>query len=215
MHSERANETVVEKCCNGKQGKISFISHSQYNEDKQKDNQTDLNAAFLKHQLQVNGIVLTKWSSDYLKQEQQQQNPSTYYLGTQANLNLKQQQKNLDLNNNLKDQPFSINDLKGSTILPIANSIKSMINYHTMNANNESTTDSKVNLPNYHVNDGYINSDDAHSLEYNHEFNNEFNNSYQPPIDESSNHHDDSTKNAIKELLLPVMLSGFGNMGNF
>jgi hypothetical protein len=81
-----------------------------------------------------------------------------------------------------------------------------MNNYNSIN---DETMDS--NYVNYHINEGYINSD-AHSLEYN----NEFNDQSQLPISINDSNdgfnHDDSTKTAVKELFFPLMLSGFGNL---
>ena len=207
MHSERANEILVGKYCNGKQGKLSFSNQLKEEESNKQSQMNQLNAAFLKHQLQTNGIVLTKWSPDYLTSTEKMKSSDIYSLDKQDSIKQK-----LDNNNNLNhnDQPFSIDNLKNTQI---QDSIKTMINYNSIN--NESI-DSKTNnddstiYSNCHINDGYVNSD-AHSLEYNNDYE-ENQNSYPQPTT-PTNDDSESTKNTIKELFFPILLSGLGNMG--
>lgn len=233
MHSERNNEIVVDKYISGnKQGKLSFVNCDDCNRKNDEKTSDDKNAAYLNHQLEINGIVLTKlqipkWSSNIMSDQNQNSIVNTFYLGKQPILGQqqiieKQVLKNQDqLNDSDKkpefnkqdiydsDQKSILGNLNRTSIVPI-NSISSMINYNSISDCNQTTIDS-IYSSNYHFNNGYISSD-AHSLEYN-EFNDQNPYNSQSPINEKNFNHDDSTKAAVKELLLPILLSGFGNMG--
>jgi len=211
MHSERANENMVE--C------YSNCSCDQL--DQCKDEQNDINAAYLKYQLQTDGIVLTKlqipkWTPNIAAEQAHNSIMNTFYLGKQPILGQQQilekqmhNERSTKFNKNeFLNQPI-LAPLNNSSILS-NNSLNTMINYNSINS--EKSIDSNY-ASNCHLNNGYISSN-AHSIEYNHDYNDQNPYNSQSPINHQNTFdHSDSNKAAIKELLLPVILSGFGNMG--
>lgn len=215
MQSERSTETAIEK-----QGENSFVSCENCGKDEQRQN--EINAAFLKHQLEAHGIVLTKlqipkWSPN-ISEQTQNSIVNTFYLGKQPILGQQQilerqvsegvqgKQQMFDNMEILKEQQ-NIGDQLDRAILPIKTISSIMTNYSTISSSQSIDSDC-------HLNDGYVSSD-AHSLEYNNDFSDQNPYNSKSPINNSNDSftHDDSTKSAIKELFLPVMLSGLGNMG--
>ena len=210
MHSELANGTMIDKYNDGNQ---------------QCKDEPKINAAFLKDQLQIDGIVLTKlqipqWSPNMITGQTPNSIVNTFYLGKQPILGQQQIIEKQTLEKPLssdKQQVFDKPDILEQPILAPLNGsipssvapIDSMMNCDAT-INNQQTIDSNYSS-NCHINNGYVSSD-AHSLEYNNEYNNQNTYNSQSPINDGFN-HDDSTKAAVKELFLPIMFSGFGYMG--